>query len=98
MLLCNEECLQAYWLDGRRSDPLASSACGRDLDVAAANKRSATDYSKVTVLQRHRPIGIRWSDRLFPNVRDALAIAGNHSPLALRRIQIVLAVCTENLI
>jgi hypothetical protein len=25
MLLCHEGSLQAYWLDGRRSDPLASS-------------------------------------------------------------------------
>ena len=26
MLLCHEGSLRAYWLDGRRSDPLASSA------------------------------------------------------------------------
>jgi hypothetical protein len=26
MLLCHEESLQACWLDGRRFDPLASSA------------------------------------------------------------------------
>jgi hypothetical protein len=26
MLLCHEGSLQAYWLDGRRSDPLASGA------------------------------------------------------------------------
>jgi hypothetical protein len=33
--------LQAHWLDGQRSGPVAGNARGRDLDVAAANKRSA---------------------------------------------------------
>jgi hypothetical protein len=50
MLLCNEGPLQAYWLDGCRSDPVASNARGRDLGTPAANKRSAADCSEETIL------------------------------------------------
>jgi hypothetical protein len=33
-MLCNEGSFQAYWLDGCRSDPVAGSTRGRDLDFA----------------------------------------------------------------
>jgi hypothetical protein len=45
MLSCNEESFQAHWLGGCRSISVASTARGRDLDIAAANKRSAADRS-----------------------------------------------------
>ena len=45
MLLFNEGSFQAHWLDGCRSISVAGSARGRDLDIAAANKRSAADCS-----------------------------------------------------
>jgi hypothetical protein len=63
------------------------------LDVAAANKRSAADCSKETLLQRHRPIGIRWSVSIVSYCSRCVddCEAGNHCPLAPRRIQIVLA-------
>jgi len=37
MLLFNEGSFQAHWLDGCRPIPVAGSARGRDLDIAAAN-------------------------------------------------------------
>jgi hypothetical protein len=40
-----EGSFQAYWLDGCRSISVAGSARGRDLDIAAANKRFAADCS-----------------------------------------------------
>jgi transposase InsO family protein len=43
MLLRDEGSLQAHWLDGRRPDPVAGSARGRDLDIATADKRSAAN-------------------------------------------------------
>ena len=45
MLLFNEGSFQAHWLGGCRSIAVAGSARGRDLDIAAANKRSAADRS-----------------------------------------------------
>src|SRR6267378_1173702 len=45
MLSCNEGSFQAHWLDCCRSISVAGSARGRDLDIAAANKRSAADCS-----------------------------------------------------
>src|ERR1700733_6250035 len=45
MLLFNEGSFQAHWLGGCRSIAVAGSARGRDLDIAAANKRSAADCS-----------------------------------------------------
>src|ERR1700722_12192087 len=45
MLLFNEGSFQAHWLDGCRSIAVAGSARGRDLDIAAANKRFAADCS-----------------------------------------------------
>ena len=60
-LLWDEGSLQAHWLDGGRSAPVAGSARGRDLDVAAANKRPTAGCSKETLLQYHRPIDIRWA-------------------------------------
>jgi len=45
MLLFNEGSFQAHWLGGCRSIAVAGSARGRDLDIAAANKRSAADWS-----------------------------------------------------
>ena len=45
MLLFNEGSFQAHWLDGCRSIAVAGSARDRDLDIAAANKRSAADWS-----------------------------------------------------
>ena len=60
-LLWDEGSLQTYWLDGGRSAPVAGSARGRDLDVAAANKRPTAGCSKETLLQYHRPIDIRWA-------------------------------------
>src|SRR6202158_4588626 len=45
MLLFNEGSFQAHWLGGCRSIAAAGSARGRDLDIAAANKRSAADCS-----------------------------------------------------
>ena len=59
MIVCNEGSLQAHGLDGCRSDPVAGSAGGRDMDIAAANKRSAADFFKETLVLRHRPIDIR---------------------------------------
>src|SRR5450756_1585489 len=66
ILLWDEGSLQTYWLDGRRSAPVAGNARGRDLDVAAANKRPAADCSKETLLQYHRSIDIRWSLSIVP--------------------------------
>jgi hypothetical protein len=74
MLLWNVGSLQTHWLDGCRSVSVAGSARGRDLDIAAANKRSAANGSNETRLRRHRRlifVGLYW---LFPKVRDALAI------------------------
>jgi hypothetical protein len=45
MLLFNEGSFQAHWLGGCRSIAVAGSARGRDLDIAAANKRSTADCS-----------------------------------------------------
>jgi uncharacterized LabA/DUF88 family protein len=45
MLLFNEGSFQAHWLGGCRSISVAGGARGRDLDIAAANKRSAADCS-----------------------------------------------------
>src|ERR1700731_4659932 len=45
MLLFNEGSFQAHWLGGCRSISVAGSARGRDLDIGAANKRSAADCS-----------------------------------------------------
>src|ERR1700680_1003292 len=45
MLSRNEGSFQAHWLDGCRFISVAGSARGRDLDIAAANKRSAADCS-----------------------------------------------------
>jgi hypothetical protein len=45
MLLRDERSFQAHWLGGCRSIAVAGSARGRDLDIAAANKRSAADCS-----------------------------------------------------
>jgi hypothetical protein len=73
MMLCNEGSFQAYWLDGCRSDPVASTR-GRDLDFAAANKRSAANCSKklsFSAIDRLVFVGLY---RLFPKVCDALAI------------------------
>jgi hypothetical protein len=61
ILSWDEGSLQTYWLDARRSAPVAGNARGRDLDNAAANKRPAAGCSKETLLQYHRPIDIRWS-------------------------------------
>jgi hypothetical protein len=61
ILLWDEGSLQTYWFDGGQSAPVAGSARGRDLDVAAANKRSTAGCSKETLLQYHRPIDIRWA-------------------------------------
>jgi hypothetical protein len=66
ILLWDEGSLQTYWLDNRRSAPVASNARGRDLDVAAANKRPAAGCSKETLLQYHRPFDIRWSLSVVP--------------------------------
>src|SRR5258708_40072693 len=55
MIVRNEGSLQAHW------DPVAGNACGRDLDVAAADQRSAANCSKETLLLRRRPNDIRWS-------------------------------------
>jgi hypothetical protein len=73
MMLCNEGSFQAYWLDGCRSDPVASTR-GRDLDFAAANKRSAANCSKklsFSAIDRLVFVGLY---RLLPKVCDALAI------------------------
>jgi len=61
MIVRNEGSLQAHWLDGCRSDPVAGNASGRDLDVAAADQRSAANCSKETLLLRRRPNDIRRS-------------------------------------
>jgi hypothetical protein len=45
MLSCNEGSFQAHWLGGCRSISVAGSARGRDLGIAAANKRPAADCS-----------------------------------------------------
>jgi hypothetical protein len=45
MLFFNEGSFQAHWFGGCRSIAVAGSARGRDLDIAAANKRSAADCS-----------------------------------------------------
>jgi hypothetical protein len=66
ILLWDEGSLQTYWLDGRRSAPVAGNARGRDLDVAAANKRPAAGCSKETLLQYYRPIDIGWSLSVVP--------------------------------
>jgi hypothetical protein len=66
ILLWDEGSLQTYWLDNRRYAPVAGNARGRDLDVAAANKRPAAGCSKETLLQYHRPIDIRWSLSVVP--------------------------------
>jgi hypothetical protein len=66
ILSWDEGSLQTYWLDDRRSAPVAGNARGRDLDVAAANKRPAAGCSKETLLQYHRPIDIRWSLSVVP--------------------------------
>ena len=66
ILSWDEGSLQTYWLDARRSAPVAGNARGRDLDVAAANKRPAADRSKETLLQYHRPFDIRWSLSVVP--------------------------------
>jgi hypothetical protein len=61
ILSWNEGYLQTYWLDARQFAPVAGNARGRDLDVAAANKRPAAGRSKETLFHYHRPIDIRWS-------------------------------------
>ena len=66
MIVRNEGSLQAHWLDGCRSDPVAGNARGRDLDVAAADQRSAANCSKETLLLRRRPNDIRWSLSVVP--------------------------------
>src|ERR1035441_630922 len=66
ILLWDEGSLQTYWLDDRRSAPVAGNARGRDLDVAAANKRPAASCSKEILLQYHRPFDIRWSLSVVP--------------------------------
>ena len=93
MLLWDEGPLQAHWMDGRRSAPVAGSARGRDLGVTAANKRPAAGCSKETILQRPRSIGIRWSLSVVPQSLRCVGDreAGHHCPLAPRRVQIVLA-------
>ena len=48
ILLWDEGSLQTYWFDGGQSAPVAGRARGRDLDVAAANKRSTAGCSKET--------------------------------------------------
>ena len=66
--------MQAHWLDGGRSAPVACSARGRDLDVAAANKRPTAGCSKelsFSTIDRLIFVGLY---RLFPGVCDALAI------------------------
>lgn len=74
MLLCDEGPLQAHWLDGRRSDPVADSARGRDLGATAANQHSAANGSNETRLQAIDRLIFVGLYRLFPKVRDALAI------------------------
>jgi hypothetical protein len=66
ILVLDEGSLQTYWLDARRSAPVAGNARGRDLDVTAANKRPAAGRSKETLLQYHRPIDSRWSLSVIP--------------------------------
>ncbi len=66
ILSWDEGSWQTYWLDARRSAPIAGNARGRDLDVAAANKRPAAGRSKETFLQDHRPVDIRWSLSVIP--------------------------------
>src|ERR1039458_3997264 len=97
MMLCNEGSFQAYWLDGCRSDPVAGSTRGRDLDFAAANKRSAANCSKKTLLQRHRPLGIRWSLSVVPQSLRCAGDreAGHHCSLASRGFPVVLALEVE---
>jgi hypothetical protein len=53
IMLWDEGSLQAHWLDGCRSDPVASNARSRDFDVAAADKRSAAGCSNETL---NRPL------------------------------------------
>jgi hypothetical protein len=79
MLLCDEGPLQAHWLDGRRSDPVADSARGRDLGATAANQHSAANGSNETRLQRHRSVDGRASlDVIMPIGPDALAFTIRH--------------------
>jgi hypothetical protein len=54
MLLCNDGSFQAHWLDGRRSISVAGSARGRNLGIAAANKRSVADCEKTYQISNGR--------------------------------------------
>src|SRR5437899_2129528 len=74
MLLCDEGPLQAHWLDGRRSDPVADSARGRDLVLRQQInilRRTAPTKHAFSAIGRLIFVGLY---RLFPKVRDALAI------------------------
>ena len=67
MLLCNERSFQAHCLAGCRSVSVAGSARGRDFNVAATDRCSATNRPQETNLRCHRPIGVRWSLSPLPS-------------------------------
>src|ERR1700716_1666898 len=75
MLSCNERSFHAHWLGGYQSISAAGSARGRDLDIAAANKRSARRTApkrlSFSILDRLVFVGLYG---MFPRICDALAI------------------------
>jgi Integrase core domain len=98
MLLRDERSCQAHGLDGRRSASVAGSARGRNLDVAAADKRAAANRSQETNLQRHRPLGFclplsasPWRSRCAGDCQ-----AGDRGQMASRRLPFILAMEIES--
>jgi hypothetical protein len=97
MLLGDESSCQAHCLDGLRSASVAGSARGGNLDVAAADKRSATNRSQETNLQLDRPIDFCVSLSASPR-RSRCAgdcQAGDRSQMASRWLPVILALEIE---
>ena len=80
MLLRNERSCQGHCLDGRRSVSVADSA-GGNLDVAAADKRSAANRSAEPKSPLRAPTQIAWTSSTLEQIAAGNAAATDQAQL-----------------